>query len=147
MSHHSSYNGFDETVLEEWQDTYLYAHTGGKRDATHPDAGVLEVLESHAHDISFARTDRNGLITVRKVRGVPRLIPQRGGLNDFSKNRTPRRRPDAAAEIATRRDFTFESPGGVGSNGVVEVFTRVPHANTSVTVTIDVRPGEKKSQP
>src|SRR5215210_1148117 len=67
LTHHSSYNGLDEEILDNWlQNTHLFAHTGGLKDANHPEKGVLKILKSKARSLKFARTDHNGTITVQK---------------------------------------------------------------------------------
>src|SRR5207247_5851176 len=40
--HHTSYNGLDDTLLDDWSATHAFAHSGGINDATHPDEGALQ---------------------------------------------------------------------------------------------------------
>ncbi|AMV18395.1 MBL fold metallo-hydrolase [Planctomyces sp. SH-PL14] len=150
LPHHASYNGLDESVLNEWGDVHLFGHTGGVKDPSHPDAGVLKLLKDRSDSLSFARTDRNGLITVKKVRGKPTFIPERGELNNFRKNPATTPRRDESSEVETppteitpASSINVESPSG--TSGVVEVIARVPHVDTTVTVTIQVNPGQKKT--
>ena len=86
LTHHSSYNGLDETVLSEWSATRTFAHTGGLNAASHPDPNVLEILEAHTDQLSWARTDRNGLITVTFPQSSAKLGIERGELNDPTPN-------------------------------------------------------------
>jgi len=88
LTHHTATNGVDAALLEQWLPTTLFAHTGGRNDEEHPAPSVLVILKTRArtHDLTLARTDRNGLIKVAKVNGNVILIPQRGRLNDFTPN-------------------------------------------------------------
>ena len=86
LSHHASYNGFDESLLEEWSPTVVYATSGGINDPTHPDPGVLRLLEEQQHRLTWARTDRNGMITITFPAGEAHLAKQRGELNDSTPN-------------------------------------------------------------
>jgi beta-lactamase superfamily II metal-dependent hydrolase len=89
-THHTSHNGFDEALLEQLGNPPILIHSGGLRDETHPYPGLLEMLEDEGEGIVFARTDRNGLITVRPEREVSDAVEiSRGELNDFSPNREP----------------------------------------------------------
>lgn len=85
-SHHTSYNGLNEEVLSDYPSTKLFAHSGGRRDATHPDEGALQLLEANKDRLLFARTDRNGLITIKRQGGKVVMTPQKGKLNNFSAN-------------------------------------------------------------
>jgi beta-lactamase superfamily II metal-dependent hydrolase len=86
FSHHTSYNGVDESVMEDFGSTRLFAHTGGLHDSSHPDPDVLQLLEGLRRPLTFARTDHNGLIRVAKVAGKLRMTASRGELNDFTPN-------------------------------------------------------------
>ncbi len=86
LAHHASYNGFDASVLAEWASTASYAHSGGSNDANHPDAGVLQLLEDNSNRLTWARTDRNGRITVTFSGGKAGLSISKGTLNDAVPN-------------------------------------------------------------
>ncbi len=86
FSHHASYNGFNANILQDWAATNFYAHSGGTNDASHPDRGVLSLLEANASRLSWARTDRNGRITVDFSSGQPAFTISRGELNDATPN-------------------------------------------------------------
>jgi beta-lactamase superfamily II metal-dependent hydrolase len=141
LTHHASYNGMDETVLTEWSSTKLFAHTGGKNDAGHPDPGVLDLLKSHGHELTLARTDHNGLITVAKNGAVTMAI-SKGHLNDFTANHPPDAPVEAevVGESAARppavRGMTVASTNG----GMIELIARIPHQRTKVTFSIQVEP-------
>lgn len=145
LTHHTSYNGVDESVLDEYAGTQLFAHTGGRRDATHPDPEVLALLKARRADLTFARTDRNGRITVEDDGGTVALGKQKGRFNDFTENEVedvpeeafaaamlpvPAAVPPAPPEVRVVRR----------RQDMVEVIARVPHSATRVTLTIDIEP-------
>ncbi len=86
LTHHSSYNGFDDSLLRDWSATHHYAHTGGLNDADHPDPGVLQLLEENRTRLQWARTDRNGRVTVSFPAGGPSFEIAFGQLNDATPN-------------------------------------------------------------
>jgi beta-lactamase superfamily II metal-dependent hydrolase len=86
LPHHTSWNALDEFVLAEWRATRLFAHTGGWNDDKHPDSDVLDLLESNSDWLTFARTDRNELISIEKVDEIVRMLPKTGEMNDFTPN-------------------------------------------------------------
>jgi len=86
LPHHASYNGFDSSVLKEWQNTKNYASSGGTNDLNHPDPDVLELLSQNSDKIEYARTDRNGKIAITFADNGAILEKTRGKLNDFSPN-------------------------------------------------------------
>ncbi len=148
LSHHTSYNGVDEELLDELAGSgrVLLAHSGGIVDSTHPDPGVLSFLRRNRQRIGWARTDRNGLITVNLNSQAARFRVSRGQLNDFTPNSTDQSQSEpghVSEEIggevggATMVSRKSEAPDG---QGVVEVIARIPHASTRVTLTIDVEP-------
>ncbi|MBB4637502.1 ComEC/Rec2 family competence protein [Longimicrobium terrae] len=158
LPHHASYNGLDESVLDEWADTRLFAHTGGSNDPHHPEEGVLNLLESRKDQLKFARTDRNGTITIEK-NGPVRMSVIRGKLNDFSVNEvqdeselaepqpSPSSMPRVAVPPAVARPAAPPPAPSVtfartDSSDSVEIFARLPHRSTKVTLTIEVEPGQ-----
>ena len=85
-THHTAHNGQDAAFLTELGDPPLIVHSGGLKDEHHPNAGMLRTLERR-RGIRFARTDRNGLITVHPHRELRRAIDiSRGAINDFEAN-------------------------------------------------------------
>lgn len=151
LTHHASYNGLDKSVLAEFKDTKNFAHTGGTKDASHPDEGVLEILKEVKDKILFARTDRNGIITITKDGNKVKMKPSKGSLNDFSENEdTTVSVPATMEKNIVPQQSTFESKPKeettiVSHDGeFVEVITKVPHTTTRVTITIEVDPEKKK---
>ena len=86
IAHHGSYNAFDSSVLAEMGPTKAFATQNGTNDSGHPANAVLQLLYAHRHDVEWARTDRNGLVTVTFPNGIAKLTPTRGHLNDATKN-------------------------------------------------------------
>ena len=146
VTHHTSYNGLDASVLEEWSDTKLFAHSGGSNDPKHPDRGALKLLKQHARELTFARTDRNGIITVTKNGNVA-MTKRSGRFNDFSAN-PGRDSVPAEAEGEAEAMREPETVGGawrvVRRNDVVEIIARIPNESTRVTLTIEIDPEKKK---
>jgi len=86
-THHTSHNGQDDGLLSELGEPALVVHSGGLHDATHPDPGTLGMLKALRPRITFARTDRNGRITVRPhLDGLDAVQVTRGRLNNFTPN-------------------------------------------------------------
>jgi beta-lactamase superfamily II metal-dependent hydrolase len=67
-AHHTSYNGLSEEMLDHWlkEGTLFFAHSGGKKDDKHPEKTVLKFLKERKDEFQFARTDRNGIISIGK---------------------------------------------------------------------------------
>ncbi len=146
LTHHTSYNGLDAGLLEEWSDTKLFAHSGGSNDPGHPDRGALQLLKEHSSELTFARTDRNGIITVAK-NGMVAMSKSTGRLNDFSVNRgrdpvVPASEEEVRSALET--ETTRQMSHVVHRDDVVEVIARIPNESTRVTLTIDIDPEKKK---
>lgn len=149
--HHGSYNGMDETVLAEWGTSAIGISTG-RGDPGHPNRSVLELLKARTADLSWARTDRNGMIEIDVTAGQVRMRPQRGALNDAALNAredtlpapsappspTPGLSASRSPPAPPRAPPPAQAPG---SPEVVEVIARIPHTTTRVTITVDVAPG------
>ncbi len=127
--HHASYNGFDASLLQEWSPASRYGHSGGLNDAGHPDSGVLHLLEQNRNRLQWARTDRNGLVTVTYAASGARLVPTIGTLNDATLNSDSV--PAAAA------------PAPVSQPVVTAIRARTPGAEVAATakIVMDPAPG------
>lgn len=154
IAHHASYNAFNAGVLAEVAETRVFAMSGGIDDATHPDPDVLRLLRKNRPRIQWARTDRNGLITVSLGASGVRLRTSRGELNDSTAN-TDMASPPVVSTGSPASPAAVPPPLAVippapavvqrveaGDDRVVEVLARVPHTATRVTLTIDVQPQE-----
>ncbi|MEA2677027.1 MAG: hypothetical protein QOJ81_1168, partial [Chloroflexota bacterium] len=88
-THHTSHNGQDRALLADLGHPPIIVHSGGLKDESHPYPTVLRMLERET-GIHFARTDRNGLITVKPHLRPDRAIRiSRGRLNNFEPNVIP----------------------------------------------------------
>lgn len=150
-SHHTSFNGVNDEVLDDLQNTPLFVHSGGYRDDDHPDEEALAALKKVRDRIEFARTDRNGRITAILSPGEPRFEISRGELNVYTRNPTPpRRRPDdVTAEMSLSRSGTSAESilrartnprTGEAGSGAIKVAVEIPHERTHVTISISVDP-------
>jgi len=139
LTHHSSYNGFDDSLLNEWSPTNHYAHTGGLNDADHPDPGVLQLLDENSSRLQWARTDRNGQITVTFPPGGPSLEISFGKLNDPTPNPDTIEPVTSSALQVTPRSVptvtTVRTSGGVTE---LTAIARVTSDVTRLTVTFDL---------
>lgn len=145
LSHHGSDNGFSEKIFGELGDTALYGICAGEHSAKHPNAAVLKVLNAHRDDISWARTDRNGSVTVTFANGAPNVSITTGQINDPRPNTVdvslPEPSPAVSPSVAqppAARVATPEVQPGVPH--VVEVTARIPHASTRVTISVEIEP-------
>ncbi len=149
LNHHSSYNAVDDALLTDWSATKLFAHSGGRNDPGHPEEGVLQLLEERRDRLTFARTDRNGAITVQKS-GTVKMTKSKGRINDFTVNAS---RDEPESRPATAEVHSLPAAGGAvivpraDDGGTVEVVTRMPQGVTGVTLTIRVEPSETRVQP
>jgi beta-lactamase superfamily II metal-dependent hydrolase len=149
LPHHGSDNGFDQELIDRVVKNAV-AISGGTGDPAHPHPGVLELLEERGSNVTWARTDRNGLISVLISRpDEVTMNPSRGELNDPTPNTqdaavgTESSGGEAPAVVAT----TASGPLTTGAGDVVEVIARVPHTATRVTLTITIEPGRGATSP
>lgn len=153
LSHHGSFNAFSEQILQELGNTRLYGICAGESSKHHPNAGVLNVLDDHRDDIRWARTDRNGLVTVTFKDNEVRVKLTSGEISDPQPNSF-----DLLAGVGGEQPLVVgtgeqitpsEPPGqlpevaqaGGGEREAVEVHAKIPHVSTRVTITVDVQPG------
>jgi hypothetical protein len=147
--HHTSHNGTNEEILAEWGWPPLLGHSGGFNDPQHPFPQTLELLKSlrRQHDFTYARTDRNGLITVEPAQ--QQISAERNRLNDFTPNTLRDEEPVvqvATGAAAPARVVATATP----SDGVVEItFVKIPYAAGRVSldehVTEIARPSSAES--
>jgi beta-lactamase superfamily II metal-dependent hydrolase len=155
-SHHTSYNGVDERILRAVGAQYL-GHSGGLNDPDHPDPSVLTTLADFTPPLTWARTERNGLIHVSLSEQGVKLTINKGKLNDGRRNRrAPARDLEARALAAPRGPSTPApaappAPGAapamtvsqavstrVLQGGPVEVLTRVSQTGVRIRLDIEV---------
>ena len=129
-SHHTSYNGLNEEMLDEWigKGTEFYGHSGGLYDKSHPEPEVLDVLKRRADKITFARTDRNGLIKVANdENSVLSMWINKGEVNTFTKNRDKPRSNDAGLASEEKKSMAELKTG---------IFTQVDGDHIQVSAVI-----------
>lgn len=145
LSHHGSDNAFSEQMLQELGSTKLYGICAGEFSKHHPHAKVLSFLNDHREDIRWARTDRNGLVTITFSPQQVRVKRTTGELNDPQPNSSdvsiggtggPEEPFVIGAETGTS-EVTQVTAAESGSR-FVEVHAKIPHVNTRVTITVDV---------
>lgn len=144
ITHHTASNGLNQEVFDAFKPCRNFVHTGGIDDATHPNKKAIAVLKSNASSIKFLRTDRNGMITVKKD-GQVVMTKTKGRFNDFTLNtasdaelpaNVEKEIPEVQSEIV-RQD----------SNGYVEVIAKIPVGTPKVTITVEIDTEKKKSEP
>ena len=140
--HHCSYNGIDEDLFSDWLPiTKLYAHSGGWNDPKHPEEDVLALLEGFEDQLSFARTDRNGIISVVRKNGKVQMRPSKGSLNDFTINSAL---DEEAEQGIVKTKPVVEVTQATASSQNVEVLVRLPNEPMKVTVTVEISGAKKK---
>jgi hypothetical protein len=160
MAHHASYNGFDESVFKDWKGTVRFGISGGSRDAKHPDPGVLALLKrlKVADDaITWARTDRNGLITVNlgkkkgiePAKGVPNSAAPNTG--DFPALATVAPPPATSTSTAIGAQGTQTAFPSYVSTPVRTEDARInatfPYLGSRVTLSVNLEPLDGASPP
>lgn len=120
--HHTSHNGINEELLEEWGWPPLLGHSGGYNDPDHPYPDTLDLLKSlrRSHDFTYARTDHNGRVTV--VPMAPSISGEKSRLNDF--------KPNPAKDDQTEQ---VETPSGGGTPELVTAGERAPDQFVDIT--------------
>ncbi len=150
IGHHGSDNAFESEILTELNGTLNFAISTGTRSYSHPDKGVLELLDSHKETLTWVRTDRNGRCSFYLDHHEVTYEIQRGEASDPRVNVKPRRDIVRTTErVVSLPQTEAESVGPSLSHRPleptrqdIEVIARVPHRRTKVTITIDVEPGE-----
>jgi beta-lactamase superfamily II metal-dependent hydrolase len=140
ISHHGSSNAFNETDLRGYGAEYL-GITTGVASSQHPSRRVLRVL-GDAENITWARTDRNGLVSFLFGPDGVEVQHRRGELNtqEFNGDAAGPSRPAALPPAPAPAPGVTVSRQESGPGGVVEVQARIPHVRTRVTITVDVDP-------
>jgi beta-lactamase superfamily II metal-dependent hydrolase len=143
LSHHGSDNAFSEAILLELGETALYGICAGEHSEKHPHAAVLKVLNKHRDDISWARTDRNGRVTITFDNGTPTIALSTGNINDPRPNTVDVSVPAPVAPVARPAKPTVTTALQSAASNVVEVTARIPHESTRVTITVQVDPAAR----
>jgi beta-lactamase superfamily II metal-dependent hydrolase len=107
LAHHGSYNGLDASVLGTWDKTLAFGCSSGTNDASHPNPEVLNLLKKDPNNIEWARTDKNGLVTVVFEGDKPTIETSRGKLNDATPPAGASRKNDSLAPAESPRSLKF----------------------------------------
>jgi beta-lactamase superfamily II metal-dependent hydrolase len=132
--HHTSHNGTNEEILGEWGWPPLLGHSGGYNDPTHPFPKTLALLKTllRQHEFTYARTDRNGLVTVDPV--GHEISGERNRLNDFTPN-VARDAAIAAQPARSEEEASARTIIATAADRFVEItFVRIPYATGQVSV-------------
>ncbi len=146
VTHHTAKNGLSGKELDALGGEPILVHTGGLYDPAHPNRRILELFAQRLAPQRFARTDRNGIVSVNLSGPKPEVALQRGAWNNFELNPEPPkpparpRRPDEEKALVAPR-VTVER----GSADTIEVIARIPHQATRVMITVDVQPNGETS--
>ncbi|HVF41656.1 MAG TPA: MBL fold metallo-hydrolase [Pyrinomonadaceae bacterium] len=150
LSHHGSDNGFNEEIYEALGKPKLLGICAGSKSTAHPNKETLTKLRAlkRGSDLTWARTDRNKLSTFTFTETTEKVEVKVKPLNVATPNKKPTedvitegvtettkpRAPEAASSPVVVSPAA--RPGAPG----VEVFARIPHEQTRVTITVDVEP-------
>ena len=146
LSHHGSDNAFSEQMLQELGTTKLYGICAGEFSKHHPHAKVLSFLNDHRDDIKWARTDRNGLVTITFSTQGARVKLTTGEISDPQPNSSDTSIGGVPGGIEEPLVIGAEPPPAqqvtvASGSQFVEVHAKIPHVNTRVTITVDVEAG------
>src|SRR3546814_19839989 len=81
LSHHGAANGTDNAFLDAVHETIRFGISTGAGDPGHPSEKVLKLLSDRSSQIEWARTDRNGLVSLRLDSEAPRFDIAHGELS------------------------------------------------------------------
>jgi beta-lactamase superfamily II metal-dependent hydrolase/soluble lytic murein transglycosylase-like protein len=151
LSHHASYNGFDEEVMAELGETELFGICGGHYDRTntHPHRDVLRLLDENRERVRWVRTDHNGQVNITFGAGNPQIRLSSGDVNDATPNHeTGGGHDESLSEgesISEPPAESFSPAGGEASATPARAddstfITRVPPNTTRLSITVDFVP-------
>lgn len=133
ISHHGSDNAFSEETLRELKATPLFGICAGSNSLAHPNPDVLRLLSQSRERLSWIRTDRNGLSSVRVIDDRSEIDLTKGNINDPR----PNRREDVAeAPERAGTPVSVETKAREGER--VEIVTTLPDSGRRVKVTVAV---------
>jgi beta-lactamase superfamily II metal-dependent hydrolase len=153
LSHHGSHNSFDEDIYDELNangPSQLFGICAGENSTVHPHPETLKLLKKHTDEIRWARTDHNRQTTLTFKTAKPKIAVEQGNIND------PRPNTDESISVTMVEPLpkvalepvqpgTQTTASAEGGRDMVEVFARIPHEATRVTLTIDIEPKNTSS--
>jgi beta-lactamase superfamily II metal-dependent hydrolase len=148
LSHHGSNNAFSEEILSELNGTALFGICAGEHSTHHPNPATLKVLNKHKNTIRWARTDRNGPVTMTFSGQKVGIQIDHGKLNDPQPNTEDVLVPEpfepipleapAAPEVVPATEVRTAA----GSD-FVEIIAKIPHVDTRVVISVEVSPSSR----
>lgn len=146
--HHSSHNGWDESIADEWLPSGArvhLVHSGGLNDPSHPASQVLrEIRDLRRHrdnNLTWLRTDRNGRVSFAiGSDGVISYRKKKGRVNNFQPNADVALVAPVIAPHAVEAPLIQAHSIASSESNFVEVVTRIPMRKVRVTLTIEVDP-------
>lgn len=142
VTHHTANNGLAAVQLDALGGDPILIHTGGLEDPGHPARSILSVLATRLQPQRFARTDRNGVISVNLSPAKPTVTLGRGDWNNFEPNPTPAKKPTTPEQpIEESRSSSVPVVVQRTDGDAIEIIARIPRQTTRITITVDVQPG------
>lgn len=140
LSHHASYNGFDEEILADLGETALFGICGGHYDTknSHPHRDVLRLLDQNRDRIQWVRTDHNRQVNITFAAGEPTIRVSSGQINDATLNHEV---SEAFEEVFTgAQEVAAPAVAAASAPAISELVTRVPPNATRLSITVDLAP-------
>jgi beta-lactamase superfamily II metal-dependent hydrolase len=149
LPHHGSYNGFSEQLFEQFKTPVVIGMCAGSGSKSHPNPQTLEVLESHAQQIRWVRTDHNGLSTFTFAGHKTDIEIARGKINDPVPNSTDVIGEGVSVAVGGPPVAATSLPPSSTSGlpalfGTAPMVFTVPANAARVTITIDLSPSASR---
>ena len=142
VGHHGSDNALGLNVMGLLgEQTLNFGISTGSESKHHPSDETMRVLSQRRHEITWARTDRNGAVTFSFDEGEPTVATERGRLNEDSladEGQGISKSPPAAPASAMSSSPEPPSPG-VNRGGPVEQALTPP----AIEIKIPYVPGSR----
>src|SRR3546814_9684025 len=107
LSHHGAANGTDNAFLDAVHETSRFGISTGAGDPGHPSEKVLKLLSDRSSQIEWARTDRNGLVSLRLDSEDPRFEIARGELSDAGVDKIKPRSEEHTSELQSLMRISY----------------------------------------
>ncbi|WNJ89585.1 ComEC/Rec2 family competence protein [Bosea sp. 685] len=154
--HHAASNGMGEKLLKILGAVDTIGISTGRQDPGHPHPKVLALLQARKEELSWVRTDKNGLVQVVMDNDEVRVRVTSGKLDDASLNARDDGIPGATVEppgqppqspVLPPRSSTAPEPprpltpqvqSSMAEPGIVEVTAKIPAHLSRVTITVEI---------
>ena len=139
LSHHASYNGFNDEVLEELGETALFGICGGhySDNNSHPHRNVLRLLDQNRQRLRWVRTDHNRQVTITFGPGDPQIRLTSGEINDASLNHEEFERIEAESIVEAE---SFKPSAPAISAAASELVAKIPANATRLRIEVELTP-------